>query len=99
MGGEERLGEDVVEREDAQEGDHHALVHGAAYPLRASGRSHPLVTGHHGDDGAEQRRLDAADELVAVIDRRIEGDRAAGIDAQPPARLEVYSDNGCRRCG
>src|SRR3954470_22682622 len=33
MRGKRRLCEDVVEREDAEEGDHHALVHGPAHTL------------------------------------------------------------------
>src|SRR4051812_31486624 len=58
MCGEEGLGEDVVESEDAQEGDDDGLVHRSAHPLRASGRSHPLVTGDDRDDAAEERGLD-----------------------------------------
>src|SRR3954452_14851884 len=58
MGGEQRLGEDVVEREDAQELDHDALVDGSTHALGASGRSHPLVTGDDGDDRPIERRLD-----------------------------------------
>src|SRR5215207_7748964 len=50
VGGQQSLGEDVVEREDAEELEHDALVHGSAHPLGASGRSHPLVTGDDGDD-------------------------------------------------
>src|SRR5918992_5782891 len=46
MGGEQRLGEDIVEREDAEELDHHALVHGSAHPFGATRRGHALVTGH-----------------------------------------------------
>src|SRR3712207_2912497 len=33
MSGEQRLGEDVVEREDPQELDHDPLVHGSTHPL------------------------------------------------------------------
>src|SRR4051794_41138227 len=43
VGGEQRLGEDVVEREHAQERDHHRLVDGSADALGAAGRGHPLV--------------------------------------------------------
>src|SRR5918996_308020 len=43
VGGEQGLGEDVVEGEDAEELDDDALVHGAPHALRASGRGHPLV--------------------------------------------------------
>src|SRR5215210_6774486 len=38
VGGEQRLREDVVEREDRQEGDDHGLVHGSTHPFRATGR-------------------------------------------------------------
>src|SRR5918994_2699392 len=58
MGGQQRLREDVVEGEDAQELDHDPLVHGPTHPLRAAGRGHPLVTGDDRDDRAEQRGLD-----------------------------------------
>src|SRR5918996_1664409 len=58
MSGEQRLREDVVEREDAEELDHHALVHGPPHPLGASGRGHPLVTGDDRDDRPEQHALD-----------------------------------------
>src|SRR5215203_3120215 len=54
---EQRLGEDIVEREDPEELDHHSLVHGSAHALRPSGRGHPLVTRDDRDDRAEQRRL------------------------------------------
>src|SRR5580765_897822 len=37
MGGEQGLGEDVVEGKDAEEGDHHRLVDGAADALGAAG--------------------------------------------------------------
>src|SRR5215212_5413197 len=43
MGGQQRLGEDVVEREDAEEGDHHRLVYGPPHPLGAARRVHALV--------------------------------------------------------
>src|SRR5918994_345193 len=42
MGGEQRLGEDVVEGEDAEELDHHALVDRPPHAFSTSGRSHPL---------------------------------------------------------
>src|SRR4051812_29336853 len=57
MGGQQRLGEDVVEGEDPEERDYDGLVHRPAHPLGASGGGHPLVTGDHGDDRPEQRRL------------------------------------------
>src|SRR6478735_12208741 len=44
VGGEQRLREHVVEREDAERGDHHGLVDRAADALRAAGRGHALVT-------------------------------------------------------
>ena len=34
MGGEQRLGEDVVEGEDAEELDDHALIDRSAHPFR-----------------------------------------------------------------
>src|SRR4051794_19699449 len=55
---EQRLGEDVVEREHAQEGDHHRLVHRSAHTLGAAGRGHPLVTADDRDDRPEQGGLD-----------------------------------------
>ena len=45
VGGEQRLGEDVVEREDAEELDDHALIHRPPDALGAPRRGHPLVTG------------------------------------------------------
>src|ERR671915_204416 len=57
VGGEQGLGEDVVEREDAQELDHHALVHGSTHPFGAARGRHPLVTGDDRDDRSEQGRL------------------------------------------
>src|SRR5690348_1393584 len=38
VGGQQRLGERVVEREHPHEGDDHRLVDGAPHPLGASGR-------------------------------------------------------------
>src|SRR3954453_2756470 len=58
MGGEQRLGEDVVEREHTQERDHHRLVDGSAHALGAAGRSHPLVTTDDRDDRPEQGGFD-----------------------------------------
>src|SRR5919106_6074139 len=58
MGCEQRLREDVVEREDSEELDHHSLVHSTAHALGASGRSHPLVTGDDLDYGPESCGLD-----------------------------------------
>src|SRR3954447_7562045 len=58
MGGEQGLGEDVVEREHAQERDHHRLVHRSTDALGAAGRGHPLVTADDRDDRAEQGGLD-----------------------------------------
>src|SRR4051794_22220284 len=57
MRGEQRLGEDVVEREDAQQRGHHRLVHGAAHALGAAGRGHPLVATDDRDDRPEQGGL------------------------------------------
>src|SRR5918995_347545 len=57
MGGEQRLGEDVVEGEDAEELDHHALVDRPPHAFSTSGRSHPLVTGDDRDDRSEERGL------------------------------------------
>src|SRR6185437_172370 len=43
VGREQRLGEHVVERPDAREGDHHRLVHGAPHAGRPAGGGHALV--------------------------------------------------------
>src|SRR4051794_6306394 len=43
VGCKQGLGEDVVEGEPPQEGDHHRLVDGPPDPGGASGRIHPLV--------------------------------------------------------
>src|SRR5215210_2517799 len=51
--GQQRLREDVVEREDRKEGDHHALVHGSAHALGAARGGHALVTGDDRRDRAE----------------------------------------------
>src|SRR5947209_8163960 len=58
MGGEQRLGERVVEREDAQERDDDRLVDSAPHPLGTARRGHALVTADHGDDRPEQGGLD-----------------------------------------
>src|SRR5919112_1108340 len=57
MGGQQGLGEDVVEREDAEELDHHALVHGSTHAFGTARGCHPLVTGDHRDDRPVERRL------------------------------------------
>ena len=57
MSREQRLREDVVEREHAHEGDDDRLIDGAAHPLGASGRSHPLVGADDRDDRPEHRGL------------------------------------------
>ncbi len=69
MGGEQRLREDVVEREDAHERDHDRLVDRGADALRTSGRIHPLVGADDRDDRPEQRRLQ--DRAPEVGDRRV----------------------------
>src|SRR5205814_2106237 len=77
-----------------------ALVraHDAVGEPRERQRLHPDAAraGHRREEQAcatEQRRLDAADELDGVADRRIEGDEAAGVDAQPFARLQLHRDD------
>src|SRR5918995_3326393 len=57
MRGQQRLREDVVEREDAEELDHHALVDRPPNAFGTSGRRHPLVTGDDRDDRSEERGL------------------------------------------
>src|SRR5437588_5942953 len=57
MGSEQRLGEGVVEREDAVEGDHHRLVDCPPHAFGATRGRHPLVAADDGDDRPEQRRL------------------------------------------
>src|SRR5918992_4426928 len=91
VGGEQGLGEDVVEREDAQELDHHALVHGSTHPFGASGGGHPLVTGDDRDDRAEQGGLHHRSPQVGgtrvVQQRGEEGPerRVEGQGGQDPA--------------
>ena len=48
---------------------------------------------------AEERGLHAADELDVVVDRRLQRDEAAGVDAQRLARLELAARAACRRRG
>src|SRR5205085_11991104 len=50
VGGQERLGEHVVEGPDAREGDHDRLVHGPPHAGRAAGGGHALVAAHDRDD-------------------------------------------------
>src|ERR1700693_281864 len=57
VGGEQCLGERVVEREDPVERDHDRLVDRLPHALSATRRSHPLVTANDRDDRAEHRRL------------------------------------------
>ena len=64
VGGEQGLGEDVVEGKDAQEGDHDRLVDRPAHPGGAPGGVHALVGADDRDDRPEQGRLqDRAPEL------------------------------------
>ena len=61
----------------------------------------PAWPGHRREEqsfAAEQRRLDAADELDVVVDGRIEGDQTAGIDADDLALLSIPSARSSRRC-
>ena len=55
---QQRLREDVVEREDAEQRGDDRLVDGAADALGASGRIHPLVTADDRRDPAEHRALE-----------------------------------------
>src|SRR4051812_3176498 len=55
---QERLGEDIVEREHAEERDHHRLVHRSTHSFGAAGRSHPFVRADDRDDRPKQGRLD-----------------------------------------
>src|SRR5262249_500659 len=73
MRGEQGLREDVVEREDAHEGDHHRLIDGTTHPLGASGRSHPLVGANDRDNRPEQRGLE--DRPPEVRDRGVVEER------------------------
>src|SRR4051812_32989118 len=67
VGGEQRLGEDVVEREHAEERDHDSLVHGSTHTLGATGGGHALVAADDRDDRPEQRGLD---DRPPEVDRR-----------------------------
>src|SRR3954468_9244967 len=58
MGGEQRLGEDVVEREHAEERDHDRLVDRSAHAFGAARRGHALVAADDRDDRPEQGGLD-----------------------------------------
>ena len=77
VGGEQGRGEDVVEGEDAHEGDHDRLVDGAADAGGAAGGGHPLVGADDGDDRAEQRALDHRAPEV--------GDRGVGEEGREEA--------------
>src|SRR5215218_6604970 len=57
MGGQQRLREDVVEGEDAEELDHHALVDRPPNAFGTSRGRHPLVAGDDRDDRPEERGL------------------------------------------
>src|SRR5439155_6778023 len=57
-------------------------------------RLHPDAPrpGHRREEqslASEQRRLDPADELDVVDDRRVEGDEAAGVDLERLARFQL----------
>src|SRR5688572_13328785 len=69
MGGQQRLGEHVVEREHPQEGDDDGLVDRSTHPLGASGRIHPFVTADDRDDRPEHRALE--DRSPEVGDRGV----------------------------
>src|SRR4029453_12308890 len=77
VGGEEGLGEDVVEGPDPREGDHDRLVDGAPDAGRPARGGHPLVAANDGDDRAEHRRLDDAAPEV--------GDARVGEEGRPEA--------------
>src|SRR3954466_14482970 len=79
--GEQRLREDVVEREDAQERDDDRLVHRAADALRAAGRRHALVAADDRDDRAEQGALEHRSPQVG--DRCV---RQEGREERPERR-------------
>src|SRR4051812_45697848 len=66
---QQRLREDVVEREHAQEGNDDRLVDGSTHALRAAGRGHALVTADDRDDRAEHRAFE--DRPPEVRDRRV----------------------------
>jgi hypothetical protein len=86
MGREQRLREDVVEREDAEDRYDDRLVDGAADPLGAARCGHALVTTDDRDDRPEQDRLDRRSPQVGGTrvrqqrgeeraERRLEGQR------------------------
>src|SRR5215212_1365832 len=81
MGGEQRLGEDVVEGEDAHERYDHRLVDRAAHSLRPTGGGHALVAAHDRDDRPEQRRLE---QRAPQVGRR--GVREEGRPERPERR-------------
>ena len=84
MGGEQRLGEHVVEGPDPREGDHDRLVHGSTDAGRTTGGGHALVAAHDRDDRAEHRGLhDRAPEV---------GDRGVGEEGGPEARQVLVVD-------
>src|SRR5688500_13131692 len=77
---QQRLREDVVEGEDAHEGDDDGLVDGAADAGGAAGGGHPLVGADDGDDRAKEGALD--DRAPEVGDRGVgkEGGEEAAED-------------------
>src|SRR3954470_24347600 len=84
VGREQRLGEDVVEGEDPEEGDHDGLVDRPPDALGAARGGHPLVAADDRDDRAEQRRLD---DRPPEVGRR--GVRQQRREERPERRLEA----------
>src|SRR5262249_56578548 len=60
---------------------------------RVQAASGPGHGGKEAPSPAEKRRLDPADELDVVVDRRIERHEAAGVDTQMLARLQLHRDD------
>src|SRR3984885_14731218 len=84
IGGQQRLGEDVVEGEEREERDHDRLVHRPPYPGSPARGSHAFVTTDDRDDRAEERalhhRAPEVGDRVKRKERREEAEEALVVE-------------------
>src|SRR5665811_404452 len=97
IAGQQHGREHVEEGEDAEEGDHHALVDRAPHPRRAARGGHPLVAADDGDDPAEQgahqdRAPDVGDQRVGEEGGEEPAQRLAVDQRGDDARGEAEDD-------
>ena len=95
VGRQQRLSEDVVEGEEAHEGDDDGLVDRAADAGGAAGGGHPLVTADDRDDRAEQGALE--DRAPEVGDRGLREE--GGEEASEALVVEDLGEDAAGEAG